>query len=307
MKEKIEHEKLFDVKKGLDIKAYPFFNIKVGLSKKEISNDDLYLETAPNFFIIKYDSVCYYIEDCVFWFKKFRLKRQLQSNSPYKAAINLAESKSNSVFLLYSKGTPVIGYIEKNEIKFIDTDLKSFNSLQSFIEYRFGSIEGFKSEIQRYNFENQYLEKIRTFDDAKLIFKNYGFNYMKYNIYDTISLANAIIFEVGNFVKITDYQKKELKKELIKVIKDYEFGKKDMKKLSSLELVAYVEPFKSIIKQTLEEVLLFNQYWDFVSNEELYQNANEKSEDIIKKHFKNEQNINNDSVMNEIIIKEIFK
>ncbi len=306
LKIKLTQENIFNSGKKLNIKAFPVFSIKINPLNNQMNNDDLKFEKGPNFFIIEHDSTTYYLDNYFFDQNDVDIKFKLEKQSPFTKAINFAVSKSDSVFLLYSIGIPIIGYIEKGKLRFIDINLKIHESLVSFVVYRFGSVENYKDEIKRRQFEDRYLEKVKTFEEAKLIYRNNWFNCFKYSIYDSIVLSNAVIFQVEEFEKITDYQQTEFKVRLAKAIREYRLDRKDIKKLSFNELADYNEIYIAVIKNELKQCLLFDEYWTFISNEELYQQLSDKAEYIINSHYKNDLKNTNDSLLSKLILKEVF-
>lgn len=304
MKLKIVQEKFLVKSNKFEIKAFPVFSLKFNFLMN--NNDDILdLEKELNFFIVYSDSDIYYVNNYFFDKNDVEVKYKLKKESLFKDAIAKAENQSDTVFLLYFVGRPVVGYIVKGQMKFVDTELKSYETLQNLIECRFGDLENFREDLRRGEFENQYLGKVTTFNDAKLIYQNYWVNYYTYNIFNPSSLANALIFEIEEFVKITDYQKVELRKELTDVIVEFNLGKKEIGKLSIIELVDYHDTFDTTIKYVLRKVLLNNQYWIFISNEELFCKLNKKAKDIIYSHYKEGLKISGDSI-EETIRKEIF-
>lgn len=306
LKVKLIHENLFNSGKKLNIKAIPAFSIKVIPLTNQMKDDDLELEKALNFFIIEHDSTTSYLDNYFFDQHDVDIKYKLENQSPLANAINFAVRKSDSVFLLYSRDAPIVGYMEKGKFKFMDMNLKMYESLDSFVKFRFGSAENYYNEIKRRRFEDQYLEKVKTFEDAELIYKNNKFNYFSYHIYDTTALANAVIFEVEEFQKITDYQRMELKKGLMKKIRVHGLGKKDIAKLSLIDLVSYSDTFGAIIQNELQKVLLFDQYWIFMSNELLARKLNDKAEELIYEHYGNGLKSINDSIVRKLVRKEVF-
>ena len=193
-----------------------------------------------------------------------------------------------------------------NTIKLIDSDLKIYNSLEELIIAKFGSLNAFISELNRIDFEKQYVNQELTIDEAKFIFTHDQFNYMRYHIYNPEALSDAIIFQIEEFCKITDYQKTMLKEGLTKKIQEYELGKSDIDTLTLVHLNYYSSMFENVIKSKILEILLYDQECAFLANEYLFRKLSEKAEGMIFRYYKNVKNINDISLIKKLIREDLF-
>lgn len=311
LKSKLNFEKRylerFFLPEKINIKAYPAYSIKPIPKNQDVTvnEESLKLEVIINHFEISTESKNYYLSNVPLDNDFHNVRNILKTSSPFKKQLLFAEEKSKTVFLLYVAGKPVVSYFDNDGIKLVDSDLRIFDSLNELITYRFGSLETFNSEVQRIEYEKQYLNSVKTFDQAKNVFVNDQFSFIRYHIYNPTALCNAVIYQVEEFCKITDYQRDALKKELFSKIVEYELGKTNIDSLSFSQLTYYNYLFEYTIKNTLFDILYYDQECNYLANEFLFRKLSGKAESIVFWYYENEQNIEYDSI-SALIRKELF-
>lgn len=203
----------------LEIKAYPMYYIKSDFSTSELNYKDLDFDESQSlcFATFNCDSTIYFLDTYPFNRKDLQIGLLLKKQSKYQLALAKALSKSDVVFFLFVLTDKVVCYVENEKLYFIDSNLNTFNTLQSLIEYRYVSVDQYKKEINRFEFEKNFLNQIKTLNDAKLFFRSYSLNYLKYDVFDSLKIANAVIADVEYFVGITSYQKQMLKLKLMEL------------------------------------------------------------------------------------------
>jgi hypothetical protein len=299
---KLNFEKLylerFFLPEKINIRAYPAYSIKPIPKNQDVTVNEeiLKLEVGINHYEISTESKNYYLSNVPLDKDFHNVRNLLKTSSPFKEQLLFAEERSKTVFLLYVAGKPVVGYFDNDGIKLVDSDLRRFDSLNELIMYRFGSLETFNSEVQRIEVEKQYLNSVKTFDQAKKVFINDQSNFKRYHIYNPTALSNAVIYQVEEFCEITDYQRDALKKELNRTIQEYELGKKDIDTLSTSQSTYYSYLFEYSIKNTLFDILYYDQKCNYLANEFLFRELSGKAESIVLRYYENERNIEFDSI-----------
>lgn len=306
--DQISLQKTFVQHEGQSIKAFPGFNLELDSIKNTLSEDNIRLDPDLNFYIISQDSAKYYLDNySLEHSSQLAIKPQLKISSPYKEAIDFAEKHSNSVFFLYTWNIPVVAYFEKSQLKLIDVDMRTYDSLADFLSYRYGSVENFKEHIKRNRYEANCLNGIKTLEDARLIILNYWFSYSYYNVYNIPMLANAVVNVVKQSSKLTEFQENILKANLLSQMDQEGF----MKKLHG-NLVGYDEHvkrifFESKIKIILKNTLLNDQYRNFLSNEEFCSNMFYKANDFVHNYYREKTKLEGWDEIEKVIKKEMFE
>lgn len=307
MNERITQENLFDKNKPFKIKVIPYFSFIPSNLKKEFDLSDLRLEKQVNMFVILYGNSPFYIHN--YYFDEHKI--HVDKSSEYQMSIQLAQSKSDCIFLLWAIGNPIIGFVEKSKIKFVDEDLKVYESIQDLIDYRYGNLGTYLSELERLKFEEDYLAKTERVDDAREIFKNDISYLLNHDFKDINLMINAVIFKISLFIKLTDYQKKELSIKLSSILEEAIKGKGILSRnkidLYSEKGMFFINSIETDINNVIENVLFYNQRGTYLANEDLYQKLALKSKKIIFDYYKNERKITNDSTIKATIKKEIFE
>lgn len=298
-------QKTFDSIEKVGIKAFPTFMLKPDSVKESLNEDNICLVPDPNYFIISYHSKLYFLNNYVFDDPRVPLIVQgMTTDSPFQAAVCQAEKHSSAIFLLYTAGDPVVCYLENNVVHYIDADLKTYNSLKDLLSYRFGSPELFWRDLKSIMSQKQTLDNIKTLEDAKLTLRNFWWTYYYAKVYDPEMFINAVISQVELSDRITDYQRKELKKNLI----DDLLKRNYLKSVFDNQIKKPGEDFvivQAVIQITIKNTLLDQQYRNYVSNESFFRSVYNKARNIVSEHYREIEK--KDFDIDKVIKKELFE
>ena len=142
-----------------------------------------------------------------------RLKRKENEDSTYQM-IRLARSLSSNYFFLYffpveRNRYEVMGVIQKGKTKYIDRNLKTYQSLRELVTNKYETTQKFVKRMDDQHIK-RILQKNMTFDEARKITEEDYIQYTERNPSDTSGIMQRFLKEFTTQVQLPASKKEEL-------------------------------------------------------------------------------------------------